>query len=122
MAETGFPQEKGPDALVATSDIVNPFGGNSTIDLTRLISAAQATTLAINNLNNSLAATGTVLGNIKDAIATGSGSGGGTVTWVTPPFSSSSAGTVGQIASDGIYFYMCVGTNFWCRVAVTTPF
>lgn len=122
MAETGFPQEKGPSDLIATSDITNPFGGNSTIDLTRLIHAAQATTIAINNLNGGLSNTGAVLANIKDAIVAGGSGSGGTVSWVTPPFSSSSAGTVGQIASDGIYFYMCVGTNFWCRVAVTTPF
>jgi hypothetical protein len=122
MADTGFPQEQEPGALIATSDIVNPFGSNSTIDLTRLISAAQATTLAINNLNSSLAVTGTILGAIKDAVVAGGGGSSATVSWATPPFSSSSAGTVGQISSDGSFFYVCVGTNFWCRVAVSTPF
>jgi hypothetical protein len=117
--DTGFPQEKGPSALIPTSDIINPFGGNSTVDLTRLISAAQATTLAINNLNHGLAAMDTILAAIKDVIVAGSSSGG-TVEWVSPPSSTSSVGTVGQLASDGVFFYVCAGTNFWCRVAVST--
>lgn len=118
-SETGFPRETGPDQLIATSDIVNPFGGNSTVDLTRLISAAQATTLAINNLNGGLAAMDAVLGAIKDAIVAGTGSGG-TVSWVTPPLSSSSVGAVGQMASDGLFFYVCAGTNLWRRVAISS--
>lgn len=116
--DTGFPQEKGPSALIPTSDIVNPFGGNSTVDLTRLISAAQATTLAINNLNNGLATMDTVLSAIKDAIITGSGSGG-SVGWVTPPLSSSSVGAGGQIAYDASFFYVCIGINLWRRVAIS---
>lgn len=120
MADTGFPQEKGPSALIATSDLVNPFGSNSTIDLTRLISASQATTLAINNLNGSLAVTGTILVAIKAAVAAGSGSGG-TAAWVTPPLTSSSTGIGGQIAYDASFFYVCIGTNLWRRVAIS-PF
>jgi hypothetical protein len=119
MADSGFPQEQEPSSLIATSDIVNPFGSNSTIDLTRLISSAQATTLAINNLNSSLSVTGTILGAIKDAMAAGGGSGG-VVSWVTPPLSSSSTGTVGQLASDGVFFYVCAGTNLWRRVAISS--
>jgi hypothetical protein len=119
MADTGFPQEQDPSSLIATSDIVNPFGSNSTIDLTRLISSAQATTLAINNLNSSLAVTGAILGAIKDAIAAG-GSSGGAVSWVGVPSSASSTGTAGQIASDGAFFYVCASTNLWFRVALST--
>jgi hypothetical protein len=37
-----------------------------------------------------------------------------------PPISSSSTGTVGQIAYDMGYVYICVGTNNWRRFAATT--
>lgn len=37
-----------------------------------------------------------------------------------PPLTSNSTGTVGQIAHDAGYVYMCVGTNLWKRFAATT--
>lgn len=119
MAETGFPQEKGPNALLATSDIVNPFGGNSPLDLTRLISAAQATTLAINNLNSSLVAMDTVLGRIKDAIIAANSVPSTAISWVSPPFNSTAPGAPGAIAYDASFFYVCVGFNDWRQVALT---
>lgn len=69
MATNGFPQEQPPTAFRATSDEVNPFGGNATVDLTRLISASQATTLAINNLNVSIATINSTLNDILDEIS-----------------------------------------------------
>lgn len=36
---------------------------------------------------------------------------------VTKPTTASSAGTVGQIAYDATYVYICVATNSWVRVA-----
>lgn len=67
MANNGFPQER-PPAAFDTPDVSNPFGGNSTIDLTRLIHASQATTLAINNLNTTIATINSTLNDILDAI------------------------------------------------------
>ena len=47
------------------------------------------------------------------------GSGGGTPpAWVSVPATSTSAGTAGQIAYDGDYFYCCVQANVWRRVAI----
>jgi len=37
-----------------------------------------------------------------------------------PPASSSDTGTIGQIKIDGNYIYVCVGTNSWKRVALTS--
>lgn len=65
MANNGFPQELPPAAFKATPDETNPFGGNATVDLTRLISAAQATTLAINNLSGTIAAINSTLDDIR---------------------------------------------------------
>jgi hypothetical protein len=39
---------------------------------------------------------------------------------VAPPTSSTAAGTVGQISWDANYIYVCVNTNTWKRVALTT--
>jgi hypothetical protein len=66
---SGFPQELPPAAFKVTSDQINPFGGNATVDLTRLISVSQATTLAINNLSSSIAAINSTLDDIRIAIA-----------------------------------------------------
>ena len=58
-------------------------------------------------------------------VANGSGSG----TWVTPtlgtidssvPASAAATGTVGQIAFDTGYIYICTATNTWKRVAIAT--
>jgi len=38
----------------------------------------------------------------------------------TPPATSASAGTAGQYAYDSSYFYICVATNTWRRVAIAT--
>jgi len=39
---------------------------------------------------------------------------------VAAPLSATAAGTVGQIALDANYLYVCVNTNTWKRVALTT--
>ena len=39
---------------------------------------------------------------------------------VSPPTSSTAAGVVGQISWDANYIYICVNTNTWKRVALTT--
>jgi hypothetical protein len=38
----------------------------------------------------------------------------------TPPISSSATGSVGQIAYDANYIYVCVAANSWKRAALTT--
>ena len=39
---------------------------------------------------------------------------------VAPPVSSTALGTTGQISWDANYIYVCVNTNTWKRVALTT--
>lgn len=39
---------------------------------------------------------------------------------VAPPVSSTASGVVGQISWDANYIYVCVNTNTWKRVALTT--
>jgi hypothetical protein len=36
------------------------------------------------------------------------------------PATSGAAGTTGQAAQDGNYLYICVATNTWKRIALTT--
>lgn len=45
----------------------------------------------------------------------GGGGGGGGISWVSPPATSASAGTAGQVAYDTSYFYVCVSGNTWAR-------
>lgn len=40
--------------------------------------------------------------------------------WVAPPASATSPGTTGDNAFDSDYFYVCVATNTWKRVALST--
>lgn len=40
--------------------------------------------------------------------------------WVAPPASATSQGTTGDNAFDNDYFYVCVATNTWKRVALST--
>lgn len=48
-----------------------------------------------------------------------SGGGGSVIpTWVTVPASSSAAGSPGNIAYDGSYFYVCVAVNTWRRTPI----
>jgi len=54
-------------------------------------------------------------GNIV-SVTLGGGSSG--LTWSSVPSSAAAAGTAGQIAYDGSYYYVCVSTNTWGRVAV----
>lgn len=42
------------------------------------------------------------------------------VTKTGVPATSSSAGTIGQIAADGTHLYVCVNTNSWVRVTLST--
>ena len=39
---------------------------------------------------------------------------------VPAPASATATGVVGQVAFDAQYFYVCVNTNAWKRVALTT--
>lgn len=39
---------------------------------------------------------------------------------VTAPASATNAGLPGQIATDGVYFYFCTGTNTWGRFPLST--
>jgi hypothetical protein len=40
--------------------------------------------------------------------------------YVTPPLESNSPGTEGQRALDDNYFYLCVGTDTWRRIPLTS--
>jgi hypothetical protein len=52
---------------------------------------------------------------------TGSGGGGGSgLSWSSVPASATASGTAGQIAYDGSYFYVAVGSNQWERAALST--
>jgi hypothetical protein len=42
------------------------------------------------------------------------------VLWQTAPATKTSAGTLGQIAKDDNYFYICTATNVWKRSAIAT--
>jgi len=42
------------------------------------------------------------------------------LSWVGAPASASATGTAGQVAYDASYFYVCVDTDTWCRVAIST--
>ncbi len=42
------------------------------------------------------------------------------IAWVSAPSTASSAGTAGQAAYDGSYFYLCIATNTWIRGALST--
>ncbi len=46
-------------------------------------------------------------------------SGGGSIpVYVTPPATSTSPGTAGNMAYDGSYLYLCVASATWRRVAI----
>jgi hypothetical protein len=60
---------------------------------------------------------------------------GGTLVWTkilyvrgsfnyksTPPAHYNSTGTLGQIATDSSYMYVCIATNTWVRSSITTSF
>lgn len=58
-------------------------------------------------------------------VATGSGSGAWTVPTLATidsgvPASAGASGTLGQIAYDTGYIYICTATNTWKRVAIAT--
>lgn len=42
------------------------------------------------------------------------------VNWVTPPASKTANGTLGQVAQDGNFFYMCTALNTWKRSPIAT--
>lgn len=83
------------------ADDFNQFGSGSTVNLTQLATAAQATTQAINNLNQTIA-------NFLPLIFVGA------------PASAGSPGTAGQVAYDTGFFYVCTAHNVWKRVAIAT--
>lgn len=41
-------------------------------------------------------------------------------TWVGVPATATSTGTAGQVAKDSSYLYVCVATNSWKRVGLST--
>lgn len=41
-------------------------------------------------------------------------------TWVSAPATAASTGTVGQIAYNGSYIYICTASNTWVRAALST--
>lgn len=43
-----------------------------------------------------------------------------TITFSSVPTSSSDTGTIGQVAKDSTYLYICVSTNTWERIAWDT--
>jgi hypothetical protein len=47
-------------------------------------------------------------------------SGGSGLSWSSAPASATASGTAGQIAYDGSYFYVAVGSNQWERAALST--
>lgn len=40
--------------------------------------------------------------------------------WATVPATASATGTAGQVARDTDYLYICVSTNTWKRVSLST--
>lgn len=48
------------------------------------------------------------------------GKGSDTITFSTVPTSSADTGTIGQIAKDSAYLYVCVSTDTWERIAWDT--
>jgi len=47
---------------------------------------------------------------------------GGPLTFANPPASATAPGTVGQIAQDGTYLYLCTAPNTWVRVLISSLF
>ena len=47
---------------------------------------------------------------------------GSPLTFATAPANSDDPGTVGQIANDGTYFYVCIDTDTWKRVLISDVF
>lgn len=50
------------------------------------------------------------------------GQSGGLILIATPPASSGSAGTKGQVAYDSTHLYICVATNTWIRANIQSTF
>jgi hypothetical protein len=44
----------------------------------------------------------------------------GIVNWQPVPATAASAGTAGMVAYDANFLYLCVSTNVWKRVAIST--
>jgi hypothetical protein len=73
-------------------------------------------------------ASASVLGGVKvgsgltitDGVLAATGGGGSGLTWSSVPASATATGTAGQIAYDGSYFYVAVGSNQWERAALST--
>lgn len=40
--------------------------------------------------------------------------------WVDVPASATASGVAGQVAYNGSFFYVCVSSNTWVRVALST--
>lgn len=66
-----------------------------------LVSAAQNTTKAINNLSQTLSALYPLI-------------------FTNAPSTAASDGSPGQIAVDSSYLYLCVAVDTWKRVAIAT--
>jgi len=62
----------------------------------------------------------TIAGYEDSTIIVSGSAGGGGVTWTTPPPTHKNyAGTEGQISFDNQYYYVCIDTNEWRRVAIS---
>ncbi|MDD4374832.1 MAG: hypothetical protein PHG67_13020 [Bacteroidales bacterium] len=75
-------------------------------------------TLALNQADGKLFGL-RINGPVKEVVLlSGSGNmpGSASLELVNPPAGNNDAGTIGQIAFDDDYMYLCTGTNIWKRV------
>lgn len=68
----------------------------------------------LDTINSTQAAGVQVLGQIYKALL------GGFTNFVPAPASAAAAGTAGQVAIDSGFIYICIATNTWKRVAIST--
>ncbi len=116
----------------ASVDAISGFAGTGFLQRTGTATYAfVADPLPVANGGTAAAtASGTALDNISGFASTGilqrTGAGaysflatpGVVPEWVTAPAHNTSAGTVGQIAQDGSFFYVCTASSTWARVAI----
>jgi len=59
---------------------------------------------------------------VNDVAPIYSGGDGGGLTFSSAPDGATATGTVGQIANDGTYLYLCTATDTWVRAQISTLF
>lgn len=69
----------------------------------------------LDTINSTQAAGVQTLGLIYQALL-----GMQTLNFVPVPATATSAGTVGQVAADASFLYICVATSVWRRVAISS--